>query len=332
MPASGTLSTSEPQTFARISGASGPLRPGVSVQMAVFNAMPYLVDAVESILYQSYQDFEFIIVDDGSTDDSLAYLQSVDDARIKIIPQSNRGTAAAGNVGLAHCTRQYLARMDADDWSDPSRLERLADALDANPDVSMVGSSFAYFGDRTAGRPVPMPQDHDSIYRALLRGDHGMVHGASMMRTDCMRAVGGYWEHRFFEDWDLFLRMAEVGKLMNVPDSLYLYRAHDTSLSSRRLEEMRLHYDYAIDQAKRRREGIPTCDLAEFQSQRKNRPVTKAIGERLDNIALANYRRAMGEIYGHRPLRGRMRLLSASLWNPRRTLNRIGRRFQSRID
>src|SRR6056297_1115509 len=121
-----------------------PLRPGVAVQMSVYNAMPYLVDAVQSILKQTYTDFDFIAVNDGSTDDSLAYLRTIGDPRLQIINQPNRGTAAAGNLGLLSCQRQYVARMDADDWSDPDRLRLLAQTLDELPSASIVGSSFCY--------------------------------------------------------------------------------------------------------------------------------------------------------------------------------------------
>src|SRR6056297_961684 len=303
------------------------LLPGVSVQMSAYNAMPYLVDAVESILRQTYQDFDFVIVDDGSTDDSLDYLCSLNDPRLTIVCQPNRGTAAAGNQGLLHCRREYLARMDADDWSDPDRLRLQMAALDENPDVAIVGSCFAYFGDRTAGPKVPMPLDHVSIDRSLIRGDHGLVHGASMMRTRMMRQVGGYWQHRFFEDWDLFLRMGEVGRLMNLPDSLYLYRAHATSLSSSRMNEMRTHYDYAIAMAARRRSGQSLCSLEELTATHGRSSGLSRMHQRMDTESLRQYRQSMGEIYSRAPWRGRMRLGVASLCSPLRTLKRLRRRF-----
>ncbi|MEM9644221.1 MAG: glycosyltransferase family 2 protein [Planctomycetota bacterium] len=301
------------------------LIPGVSVQMSAYNAMPFLVDAVESILKQTYQDFDFVIIDDGSTDDSVEYLRSIADPRIQVICQPNRGTAAANNHGLQHCRREYLARMDADDWSDPDRLRLQAEALDCNPEASIVGSCFAYFGSRTAGPRIPMPLEHDAINAALMAGDHGLVHGASMMRTESMLRIGGYWEHPFFEDWDLFLRLGEVGQLMNLPQSLYLYRAHATSLSSSRLDEMRTHYNYAIAQAKRRRSGIPTVSLDTFMQQNGTSSGLSRINAKLDNLALRHYRQAMGEIYSTSPWKGRARLYSSALWSPARTLQRVRR-------
>ena len=99
------------------------MNSGVSVLMTAFNGMPYLQPAVESILNQTFNDFEFIIVNDGSTEESTReYLDSITDPRVKVFHEPNRGTAGGSNFGLQHCTRKYVARMDADDISLPTRL------------------------------------------------------------------------------------------------------------------------------------------------------------------------------------------------------------------
>lgn len=142
----------------------------VTVLMTVYNSLPFLKDAVESILRQSFTDFSFLIIDDGSTDGGSDYLYRLTDPRILIIRQPNRGQGMARNVGLEICQSEFVAMMDADDVALASRLQCQVDFLKSNKDVGMLGTQFAYMGPGgRAGFQPPMACDHAGIVADLKR-------------------------------------------------------------------------------------------------------------------------------------------------------------------
>ncbi|MEQ1830925.1 MAG: glycosyltransferase family A protein, partial [Pirellula sp.] len=114
--------------------------PRITVTINAYNGMPYLPDAVRSIMDQSIQDWNFVIVNDGSTDGTRDYLDSLEDPRIRVIHQENRGTAASSNRVIEDCNTEYIVRMDADDVSLPDRLRTLLEFMERNPEVGMAGS------------------------------------------------------------------------------------------------------------------------------------------------------------------------------------------------
>ena len=299
--------------------------------MTTYNAMPYLTSAVESILAQTFENFEFVIVDDGSEDESADYLDSLTDVRVKVFHEKNRGTAGASNFGLKHCRRKYVARMDADDISIASRLEKQYAFLEANPQVSLVGSQIQVVSEKGAGMVVAIPTTHESIMNALLSLNHGMNHGSCCYRNDLINRIGGYWDkHRTFDDWDMFLRMSEVGELANLPEVLYQYRTLPDSLVGSRYFEMRKYLGFANECLLSRRAGNPEPDLEEYLRRYDERPWHIKLLEKFDNFALNQYRRAVSEITFNQKLQGYSRLAFAGLCSPSRTLQRIRREFKSR--
>lgn len=219
-----------------------PPAPRVSVCMAVFNAQRYVAEAIDCILAQTMQDFELICLDDGSSDRSLRVLReySQRDERIRVITRKNAGVVVTTNELNTLARGSYTARMDADDWCEPTRLQKQADFLDANPNVVAVSSALA----RTD--PYGMichisdpPPDHATIDAALIQGRLDVFcHGASMMRREAFMAIGGLRPLEPMDDLDLFLRLAEVGDLANLTEPLYRYRRHLESLCIRRYEAM----------------------------------------------------------------------------------------------
>lgn len=303
------------------------LQNGVSVLMTTYNAMPYLPAAVESILSQTFTDFELIIVNDGSTDEaSRAYLDTLTDPRIEVFHQPNSGTAVAANLGLQHCSRKYIARMDADDISLPTRLQTQYDFMEANPEVAMAGSQLRVLGEKNIGFQVHLPLDHEAIYQALLRLNHGLCHGTSFFRNQLARELGGYWDvHGHHDDLDLTLRMADKGRLANLPDVLYLYRVRQQSLVGSRLPEIRKYFYYTVDCARRRREGLEQQSPEAFFNRWEQRPWRHRAREAMDLHALKQYRLATADICAGRACRGYLRLAWAALCSPARTLNRLSR-------
>ncbi len=213
-----------------------PIAPVVSVVMPVYNGARYLRLAVDSILTQTWRDFELIAVDDGSTDSSKTILESfaAHDPRVVVISRPNTGIVGALNDGIARARGEFIARMDADDEAAPTRLAAQVARLRAEPALVGLGSAVTFMD--AAGHSVKSfarPLDHVAIERALLCGDGGaMIHPVVTFRARAVRQVGGYREHaNYVEDLDLFLRLAQIGALANLPTSELRYRVHPASIN-----------------------------------------------------------------------------------------------------
>lgn len=211
--------------------------PAISVLMPVYNAGRFLKEATESILNQTYDDFEFIIVDDGSTDESLDLLErfAAQDKRIRLISRPNTGHTIALNEMLGLARAPLIARMDADDVSRPDRFAIQVSFLEAHPEVLCVGGRHEYIDSK--GRMLRqrlLPTDDATIQRRLLAGDVVICHPSVMMRRDAVEMAGGYdpaW--KLAQDLDLWLKLGEIGKLANVPELILRYRLHETSVGSK---------------------------------------------------------------------------------------------------
>jgi glycosyltransferase involved in cell wall biosynthesis len=211
----------------------------VSVLMSVYNGEKYLALAVQSILDQTFRDFEFIIVNDGSTDRSGGILAgfAASDGRILIIETSNQGLTKSLNVGLSYCHGQYVARMDADDVSLPARLEKQVEFLNGNPDYVIVGAEVMMIdsdGDPLCHRGHV--RDHEMIDRECLLAHGGaLTHSVIMVRKAALDQVGGYdQELETVQDLDLYSRLCEVGKAFNLSETLLLWRQHPDSINRTR--------------------------------------------------------------------------------------------------
>jgi glycosyltransferase involved in cell wall biosynthesis len=297
----------------------------VTTLMTVYNGMPYLRQAVESLCAQTVDDWRCVIVDDGSTDGTGDFLRSIRDARIHIIHQENTGTAAAANRGLEFCNTRYLARMDADDVTLPTRLAEQAAFLDAHAEVGLVGAQMAPLGSAGIGMSLQLPTEHEAIMAALLAGRHGMAHSCIMLRTELLKRLGGYWPYRLNDAWDMMLRMGEVSRLANLDRVLHHYRVHDGSQTGSRMKKMRFSIALACELARRRRTGAPPISADEFQAEWNARPWWRRAGESVDLYARGQYRMAIAERYGGRRLRGSARLAWAALCAPQLTIERLAR-------
>ena len=234
--------------------------PPISVVMPVNNGQAFLDEAVCSIRAQTFQDFELIVVDDGSRDATPEILRhhAVVDRRIRIVTQSQAGVVAALNNGIAASGGPYLARMDADDVAKPDRLARQLDILARHPNVAAIGSGYDVI-DRAGRvrRQVTMPIDPEVI-RTTLDRTNCMAHSTVLMRRDAVIAAGGYrGAFRHCEDYDLWLRLVEHHDLLNVDEPLLLYREHPGQLTWRNLEQRILSELGAHISASHRRRGRP---------------------------------------------------------------------------
>ena len=220
--------------------------PAISVAMSVYNSARFLAPAIESILAQTFNDFEFLILDDGSTDASRAVIEAyaARDPRIQLISRENRGLVASLNQLLAAARAPIIARMDADDISQPERFAQQYAFLAANPDHGVVGCRTDDMDDQ--GRPWPCPSPlhtltHEGILAAIARDEPLLCHPAVMFRRDVVLSVGGYHgAFRHCEDYDLWLRLATVTRMANLPDRLIRYRHYPEQVSSRHATEQQI--------------------------------------------------------------------------------------------
>lgn len=205
----------------------------VTVLMPVFNGLPHLAEAVQSVLGQTHADLELLVFDDGSDDGSGEYLDELCDPRVRVIHQPNRGLVATLNRGLAEATFPLVARMDADDVSVPERLAVQVSYLDDHQDVAAVGSCFAIIDD--TGRQVDsghVAADHGYVLRSMY-ARNVVAHGSVVMRRDWVVAAGGYREVGPCEDYDLWVRLLANHPLVNLADLLYRHRMAEAGISWR---------------------------------------------------------------------------------------------------
>ena len=210
--------------------------PLISVCMPVYNAKRYIGEAIESILAQTFRDFEFLIIDDGSTDRSLAILEryAAQDTRIRLSSRPNAGYVVRLNEMLHQARGDLIARMDADDVALPERFARQVEFLHSHPEVDVVGGAQEQISSKGHYLSIHYdPQGHEEIEERGLTGVCAINHPSVMMRRKAVLAVGGYQvELMPAEDLDLWLRMGERGRLANLPDVITRYRLHDSSVSA----------------------------------------------------------------------------------------------------
>ena len=243
--------------------------PAISVAMSVYNGADFLAEAIESILAQSFTDFELLILNDGSTDGSGAIIDDYAkrDARIRALHQPNQGLIGALNQLIDEARAPLIARMDSDDIALPERFARQIEFLNAHPDYGVIGTWTTDIDSK--GNAFPLGGgDHPTSHAEFITFSEAtspLCHPSVMMRRDAVRAVGGY--HRAFhhcEDYDLWLRLAHISKLCSLPERLLKYRHSDNQVSNRHVVTQQIGAAVAWYAARERSAGRadPTEKLA----------------------------------------------------------------------
>lgn len=220
--------------------------PAISVAMSVYNGEAYLAESIESVLNQTFTDFEFLIVDDGSQDATAAIVTDFAqrDPRIRPIIRENRGLIASLNQLLVEARAPLIARMDADDICRPDRFAKQIAFLGEHPDYGVVGSwseDIDEYSQPMLRDGADHPITHDDVIEAIRSGGQIICHPSAMYRRDIVLAVGGYHAaFRHCEDLDLWLRLASVTKLGNIPERLVRYRRYPGQVSSRHATEQQI--------------------------------------------------------------------------------------------
>jgi glycosyltransferase involved in cell wall biosynthesis len=235
--------------------------PAISVLMPARNGSKYLASAIDSVLAQTFTDFELLLVDDGSTDQTpaIAADYAKRDSRITVLQGSSGGLSMALNLALGIAKAPLLARMDCDDLCLPGRFAIQKQYMDAHPDCVLLGCKCTLIDpeDRPICDKADIVESHEAIDKSLLELGWPLVHPALMLRTDHVRQIGG-WNEKYHtvEDHDLFLKLGEVGRMHNLQETLFLYRQHFKSTVYTTMSKQRKNIVEIVTAAYERR-GLP---------------------------------------------------------------------------
>lgn len=261
--------------------------PKISVVMSVFNGDKYLHEAIDSILEQSFGDFEFIIVDDGSTDRSAEMIRSYNDKRIMLIQQANKGLSAALNVGLKVARGRYIARIDADDISLGNRFEVQYEFLERHPDCVVLGSNAIVID---AEGEYLFTSNQPTEWQRIRRNLPGtpFYHSSTVFRTDAAMKCGGYYEgvRHYFEDIIFFNRLSEFGELRNLAEPLIKYRLVPSAITNQDSKYYKIVMDIC-------RNILESGSISKTDSQL----LRKVTVRRTQGWKKSNYHLSIGRVY-----------------------------------
>lgn len=211
-----------------------PVDPVVSVVLPVYNCPQYVGQAIESILAQTFTDYELIVIDDGSRDETPDVLRRFTEPRIRLVTQANQGLAATLNRGIELARGRYIARQDQDDVCFPERLARQVAFLEAHPACGLLGTwAEIWREDDRTGRVHRHPSDNPTLQFELLL-DNPFVHSSVVIRKSALDRVGVYSTdlgRQPPEDYELWSRIARQFEVANIPEVLHAYREVEGSMS-----------------------------------------------------------------------------------------------------
>lgn len=213
--------------------------PKVSVILPVYNGERFVRESIESVLGQTFTDFELIIINDGSTDGTGEILNSFTDPRIVLIERENRGLVDTLNEGLSFAHGEYVARIDADDVMLPERLAKQVAYLDEHPKVAVLGGWAEIING--AGEVIgsyKYPPTGKGGLRAYILKHNPLIHPTVMYRRDAILRVGGYRQYRHIEDYELWTRVLAKYRGANLPEIIIKYRVHGGSITSKHRYQM----------------------------------------------------------------------------------------------
>ena len=210
------------------------MQPSITVLMPNYNNAPFLREAIDSILQQTFANFIFLIIDDGSTDSSVEIIKGYRDQRIKLLKKpTNSGIVDALNLGLQHIETKYMVRMDGDDLSTPDRLELLHDYMERNPKIDICGSQMLLFGNENVIARYELVPDR---IKSQLIFNTPVSHASSIIKTSLLISNQIFYRktHPYMEDYDLFFRIKDKAIFGNIDKVLYHYRilTHNSTLKN----------------------------------------------------------------------------------------------------
>jgi glycosyltransferase involved in cell wall biosynthesis len=302
----------------------------VSVVMPAYNAGPFIAQAIESVLAQTWPDFELIVVNDGSTDDTLRIAEryAAQDRRVRVYSHANRGIAPTLNRCLELAANEWVFRMDADDRMRPNRLERQLAFIREHPDLAVASSLVRHIdaGNRVIGKDNSRLFTYDAVQKLVAANELiGFNHPAAALRKSAVLAVGGYRQEFWpAEDIDLWNRLVEKGyKILVQPEYLLDYRMHGNSASISRARLTRTKVRWLKDCMVRRRAGEPERDLESFLRSRRSLPWLTRMNQERKDLAKIFYKAAVAHYAQKQYPAMAAKLLAALLLQPKLTLSQV---------
>ena len=204
----------------------------ISILLPVFNCGLYVKSAIQSIINNSFENYEVIVVNDGSTDNTLETIKQFNDPRIKIYNKENSGLIETLNYGLDKCNYPIIMRMDGDDLIHHKKIETQLNYFTKNQSILTGTQGFTIdLNDNKTGT-INLPLTHDEIVKSLLKLSSGLIHPSIMFYKDALLKIGGYNQNfKHAEDYDMYLRLSKIGKISNLEEKLIYLRKHDANVS-----------------------------------------------------------------------------------------------------
>ncbi|MCZ6701697.1 MAG: glycosyltransferase [Ignavibacteria bacterium] len=300
----------------------------LSVIMPVYNGMPFIKEAITSLLNQSYQNFIIYAIDNGSDDGTSEYLNQINDIRINYVILEENNLVKALNIGLGMVNTPFIARMDADDISQPTRFEKQMKYLLENRSVDLVGTLGQYISvDGNKHFNINLPLTHDDIIDTMVRTRNAIIHPSIMFRSEITTLSGGYNEnYSDCEDFELFLRIGNKIKFANLPERLHSLRIRDGSIMTDEVKK-RINQYYLVSKLYAHKYNNHHIAIEQPENFHLN------LVEKLDVLSVSMYRKGLHYYLNVSKVIGIMLFIVASIMNPLRSISAVKGRisFRSKI-
>lgn len=298
----------------------------LSVILPIYNGMPFLAEAIDSLIHQTYQDFVILAIDNGSTDGTRKYLAEMNNEKINYIRLEEKNLVKALNKGLELADTPLIARMDADDICHPKRFEKQINFLNKNSEIGLVGTNGRYIsGAGNKYLNINLPLTHDKIIQTMLKKRNAIIHASIMFRSEITKLYGGY-NVKYFpcEDYELFLRIGDRVKFSNIPERLYQFRIREGSIMSNYIgDSIKVYYYITKKYSSKYRTGEIINKLTVNHNLK--------LFEKFDVISVSIYRKGLDYFLNTNAALGLFFFIIASLINPVRFIGAIRKKIANII-
>jgi glycosyltransferase involved in cell wall biosynthesis len=240
--------------------------PDITIIVPIYNGATYLAETLQSILSQTFSDFELLAIDDGSTDNSVDIVRTLKDSRIRLIQKNNTGLCHTLNLGIAEARAPYIARSDQDDVSFPNRLERQFKVMEDHPDVLGVFSYVTKLGSKHTWSNTDKVVMAPGALKKYQPIEDGCLEPSTIfIQTAALRFIGGFRQSYYpVDDWDMECRLTQIGSVLIMCEPLVAYRFQTNSNTYRFYTEMCNKTRWTKDSYKRRLQSIPELTFDQF--------------------------------------------------------------------
>ena len=301
------------------------VKPLISIIISNFNGEDFLQECIDSILNQSFKRFELLILDAGSTDNSVEIIKSFKDIRINLFEETNIGLGDALNKLIDHSSAELVARMDSDDVMMPERLEMQFNLMHKHPECVLSGTQIVYYNGKYDLQRTQFPTMHDSIQSDIKNVIFSLCHPTIIFRREVAIEIGKYQVSGFGEDLDFMLRMGQRGQLMNTLGVGLKYRYSPGSVSAKRKGQIKCAYAFTVSKLV----SGDNSSYEEFVKKWEARSRFKKLNEWFVNHGDTFYGKYI-QGHGIKPIRSNIYLVLSAAFKPVAVMRHIFRRLSLR--